>query len=273
MPIAFRLTSYNLLAEAYATRRLYPQIAPEVLAWPRRAAAIVQRIARIAPDVACLQEVQADAWPALEAAFASLGYLSAYAQKRQGRPDGCALLFRDGPLRFSSAEALHFDDGIDGAEPSGHVALVGSFESAAGRVVVAGTHLRWQPATEDAEAHIGYRQARELAMHLGAMDATATATATATVICGDLNAGDESAVLGLLRERGYADAYAAAPQPTCNPNGRAARIDFIVHRGLLASTPAPLPAIDGKTPLPSASEPSDHLPISAELALREPSPR
>jgi len=267
MTLAFRLTSYNLLAEAYATRRLYPQIAPEVLAWPRRSAAIVERIAGLAPDLACLQEVQADAWPALEAAFAVHGYRGVYAQKGHGRPDGCALLFRDGALHLASSHALHFSDGLDGAEPSGHVALVGSFESAAGRVVVAGTHLRWQSTTDDAEAHIGHRQARELAAHLGAADAAAT------VFCGDLNSGDESAVLGLLRQRGYADAYAAAPQPTCNPNGRATRIDFILHRGVLASTPAPLPAIDGRTPLPSASEPSDHLPITAELVLREPSTR
>ncbi len=266
MPLSFRLTSYNLLAEAYATRRLYPQVAPEVIAWSRRGPALVRRIADLAPDVACLQEVQASAWPGLESALASTGYRGVYAQKGQGRPDGCALLFRDGPLRYVSSEALHFDDGVDGADPSGHVALVGTFESAAGRVVVAGTHLRWQPQPEDAEAHIGYRQARELALHCQAVDATAT------VICGDFNAGSESALVGLLRERGYIDACAAAPQPTFNSGGRAARIDFILHSGRLSSVPEPLPAIDGQTTMPSASEPSDHLPITATLALREPLP-
>ena len=262
MALSFRLTSYNVLAGAYATRRLYPEVAPELLEWSRRAPAIVARVVGLAPDVACLQEVEASAWPGLEAAFARHGWQGVFAAKGRGRPDGCALLFRDGALRFVGSEALHFDDGENGAEASGHLALIGTFMSDAGVLRVAGTHLRWQAATAQSEAHIGYRQALQLVEHCEVM----RPPAFATVVSGDFNAPPDSAVAHLFAQRGLADAYAAAPQPTCSPNRRATRIDYIVATGALVATPQVLPEIDDATMLPSASEPSDHLPITATLA-------
>lgn len=261
MALSFRLTSYNVLAGAYATRRIFPAVAPGLLDWARRAPAIVARIVALAPDVACLQEVEASAWPGLEAAFATHGWRGVFAAKGRGRPDGCALLFRDGLLRFIGSEALHFDDGENGAEASGHLALIGSFASDVGPLRIAGTHLRWQAATVSADAHIGYRQARQLVEHCRAM----TPPVFATVVCGDLNAPPQSAVVLHIDACGYADAYATAPQATCNPNRRPTRIDYIFATGGLVATPQTLPPIDADTSLPSAMEPSDHLPITATL--------
>lgn len=261
MPISFRLTSYNVLAAAYATSKLYPAVDPELMRWSRRAPAIVARVVALAPDVACLQEVEAVAWPGLEAAFAAHGWRGVFAAKGAGRPDGCALLHRDGTLRFAGSETLHYRDGEDGAGASGHLALIASFETVAGPVRIANTHLRWQAATAHADAHIGFRQARELLDRCVAM----TPPAFATVACGDFNAPAESDIASLLRVRGYGDAYEPAPQPTCNPHRRAARIDFIFSTSGLRATPEPVPAIDGDTLLPSAAEPSDHLPITARL--------
>jgi endonuclease/exonuclease/phosphatase family metal-dependent hydrolase len=124
-------------------------------------------------------------------------------------------------------------------------------------------HLRWQAASVRAEAHIGFRQSRELLDRCSAM----TPHAFATIVCGDLNAPPDSDIAALFRERGFSDAYASAPQPTCNPHRRATRIDFIFATAGLLATPEPIPAIDADTLLPSAAEPSDHLPITARLAL------
>ncbi len=261
MTLSFRLTSYNVLAAAYATARLYPSIDAELLRWSRRAPVIVARVAALAADVACLQEVERAAWPGLEGAFAAVGWRGTFAAKGAGRPDGCAMLWRDGTLRFASREVLHYDDGEAGAEASGHLALIVDFDTPAGLLRIADTHLRWQAPTARARAHIGFRQARGLLDRFAAM----RPAAFATLACGDFNAPPESDVVALFREHGFADAYALAPQPTCNPHRRATRIDFIVATPGLRATPEPIPEIDGDTPLPSATEPSDHLPITARL--------
>lgn len=261
MPLSFRLTSYNVLAEAYATKKLYPSVDPQLLRWSRRAPAIVARMVALAPDVACLQEVETAAWSGLEAAFAAHGWRCVFAVKGAGRPDGCALLYREGVLRLAASETLHYADGEGGAAASGHLALIASFETGAGLVRIANTHLRWQAATARGDAHIGHRQARELLDRCIAM----TPAAFATVVCGDFNAPPESDIAALFRARGYGDAYQSAAQPTCNPHRRPARIDFIFSTSGLRATPEPIPALDGDTLLPSAAEPSDHLPITARL--------
>jgi mRNA deadenylase 3'-5' endonuclease subunit Ccr4 len=262
MSLSFRLTSYNVLAESYATKKLYPRVDPELMRWSRRAPVIVARVVALAPDIACLQEVDATAWPGLEAAFAAQGWNGVFAAKAAGRPDGCALLYREGALRLVASEALHYDDGDDGAAASGHLSLIATFETVTGPVRIANTHLRWQAATARAEAHIGFRQARELLDRCDAM----TPPAFATVVCGDLNAPPESDIASLFRARGFSDAYEPEPQPTCSPHRRATRIDFIFSTSSLRATPEPIPAIDGDTLLPSAAEPSDHLPITVRLA-------
>ena len=169
-------------------------------------------------------------------------------------------------LRFAAREVLHYDDGAAGVEASGHVALIVTLESASGLVRIANTHLRWQAATTRAEAHIGFRQARELVERCAAM----APTAFATVVCGDFNAPPEGDIAALFRERGFIDAYATWPQPTCNPHRRDTRIDYIFAMAGLDAVPEPIPAIDGDTPLPSAAEPSDHLPITARLTAAAP---
>lgn len=253
---SFRLTSYNVLAAAYATRKLYPSIDADLMRWSRRAPAIVARVLALAPDVVCLQEVEAIAWPGLEAALAAEGWRGVFAGKGAGRPDGCATLWRDGALRFAVHEVLHYDDGEPGADPSGHLALIATFQSAAGPARIANTHLRWQAATATAEAHIGFRQARELI----ARSSGAAPAPFAFVACGDFNAPPESGIASLFRSLGFVDAYETAPQPTCNPHRRATRIDYIFATTGLRTVPETIPTIDGETPLPSSTEPSDHLP-------------
>ncbi len=260
MAWSFRLTSYNILADAYASKRLYPDIHPGVLSWPRRAPALVNRVAKLRPDIICLQEVQANHWPELQSAFARLGWHGSFAQKRQSRTDGCAILSQIATPLVDS-HALYFDDGENGAEPSGHLALIGTLDTPVGPIYIATTHLRWQAAASKSEQHIGYRQTLQL-LHLCA---ELQHEAAGILICGDLNVRPDSPVIQLFNQQGFADAYATAPQPTCNPNRRAARIDYIFASPRLQASAMPIPELLDDTLLPSPDEPSDHLPISAIL--------
>lgn len=257
--LSFRVTSYNILADTYATKSIFPTIDPAVLSWKRRAPALVDRVAQLESDVACLQEVQASHWPELKDAFAQRGWDGWFAQKQQSRPDGCAILTRPGALQFVEGKSHYFDDGEPGTPASGHLAMIASFETPAGLVRIANTHLRWQAATTNPASHVGYRQADQL---LQFCPAGATKT-QATIICGDFNASPQSPLVELFSGHGFQDAYAACPQSTCNPNRRAKRIDYIFATPSLASFAEPIPNLADESPMPSLDEPSDHLPLTA----------
>jgi len=225
------VVSWNILADDYVKPGFYPTVRDVHLDPAWRRGRVIERIRTINADVFCLQECTPDVF----AAIARPGY---YAKKGNLKPDGVATFVR-GPV--SAVETLRFCD------DTGHVALL----VRAGATGVANVHVKWGgPAAA---------QAREL------LDALRRFPCDGWIVCGDFNAESESDALAAFRERGFVDAYANAPAPTCNSNRRTKRIDFILHSPALRSTPAPLPAIADDTPLPSETEPSDHLAISAEI--------
>ena len=136
---------------------------------------------------------------------------------------------------------MRFTDG------TGHVALLVEIEEAGRRLGIATTHFRW--GTEFAG------QAVEL---LDAVDGD-------WIVCGDFNADPASSVCLEFRRRGFVDAFESCGGATCNSNRVAKRIDFLFHSPSLRATPSALRPITGVTPLPSAEEPSDHLPLVASF--------
>lgn len=265
---SIRVTSYNVLADSYATKRLYPTVPPELLNWSHRGPMIVSRIQELNPDVVCLQEVEAAHWTDLYASLVPLGWEGIFAKKGMSRVDGCALLYRTGTASLQQSEAVYFSDGTP---PSGHLALVGVLATGIGLVRVASTHLRWQADTSEPESHIGYRQAAELLRRLSSTATTATTATTGatdvTIICGDLNIPPQHPLVQLFLDHGFSDAYAASPQWTCAPNGRPARIDYIFASGAARAVGERVPALQQATLLPNVEQPSDHLPITARIEL------
>ena len=85
------------------------------------------------------------------------------------------------------------------------------------------------------------------------------------VVCGDMNVEPDT-VVRLVLGRGFDCAYRGVANAfTCNTNRRAKKIDYIFFTAGLSAVPSPLPATGDDTPLPSDQEPSDHLPLRAEL--------
>jgi mRNA deadenylase 3'-5' endonuclease subunit Ccr4 len=259
MALSFSIASYNVLADSYVQPQWYPNVEPESLQWDRRKFALAERIARLDADIVCLQEVESGAYTLLERGLVTKGYNGVYAKKGAGKPDGCAVFFRREGLRFAGADTLYYRDGRTGIPDSGHLALIISFECEYGVIKVANTHLRWGQENKPPEEHIGYRQTEELINERFKPDQTAYAW----IVCGDLNAQSGDPVVRELLSNGFVDAYAGLEQSTCNPNGRAKRIDYIFHTSGLKAEPVRLMEIDDLTPLPSADEPSDHLAIMA----------
>ncbi len=243
-----RVASYNVLADAYIRTSYYPGTPPEVLRPERRRTAIAERVARLAADVVCLQEVE----PATLAAIAARlpGY-AVHAERKRDKPDAVAIVTRR-PVRGRAV--LAHDDG------TGHVALLVAVEDEDRLVGIAAAHVKWDPPG----AAVGLAQAEAL------LDAVAgfTPACAGWILAGDFNAGPDSPLYARARARGWRDAYEGTQAFTCNSSRVPKRIDFLFHDPALVAEPEPLPPIAPDTALPSAVEPSDHLAIAAWFRWR-----
>lgn len=249
---SFTIVSWNVLADSYVKPEYFPHTAPALLEPTTRRLRLVRRLTEIADDgadVLCLQEVEPEVFAMAEGALAS--FAGRWVSK-VGKPDGCAIFVRRtlGPVTFRE---LAFRDG------TGHVAVAATIDEGTRTTSIATTHLKWQAHDIPSETRLGRGELLEL------LDAWVT-TGERWIVCGDLNAPTDSPVLEVAYARGFVDAYASMPEAnTANANGRRKRIDFILHTKDWAATPAAIPVIDDLTPLPSETEPSDHLAIKAVL--------
>lgn len=251
----FSIASYNILADSYVRPDWFPRTPAALLEPGARTAAVADRVAELGVDVVCLQEVEPAVFAAVERRLGS-GWGSAYARKGRGKPDGCAT-FVSSRLPWKRATPHHYADG------TGHLALVAVVELAGVELAVANTHVRWSPPGSPEAEHHGHQQLGEL---LAARDQLAAGARW--VICGDFNLRPGAAPLSRLEAAGFSDAFAGRQDDfTTNSAGGAKRIDYIFYGAGLSCRGASVATIDDATPLPSESEPSDHVPVVAELAL------
>jgi endonuclease/exonuclease/phosphatase family metal-dependent hydrolase len=235
--MGFSVATWNILAQAYVVADRYAHCTPAALEPAARRTLLLDRLSALNVDVLLLQEVEPDAH---EAIARRLGWKGIYAQRR-GRPDGASVLTR---LPIKGNEVLRYQS--KGSQDQ--VALIVELAEA----VVVSTHLQWQPDGTTDERHAGRSQLLEL---LNRLDERAW------VIAGDFNAVPDSSVLREAFARGFVESSTA---PTCNANRAPRKLDFLLAKGLKAIA-RPLPEISADTPLPSATEPSDHLALVADL--------
>jgi endonuclease/exonuclease/phosphatase family metal-dependent hydrolase len=257
--IRFSAATYNILADAYVRPDRYRGCTAEALAPGPRRRLLLDRIAGLDVDLLCLQEVEPDAHQAIARRLGD-GYVGVYAQRR-GRPDGSSLFARRACIDLDRHEVLHYqahhrrDD---------QLALLSHLRIGERRALVASTHLQWCPDdTPDAE-HIGRMQMIELLDHVRASDPDAI-----WILAGDFNATSRSGVLEPALARGLVlSTRNQRPWDTCNANNRPRKLDYLLIRAeQLEPHPGTLPRLARDTPLPSASEPSDHLPLRVEYRL------
>ena len=256
----FSIASYNILAEAYIRRGSFPHTTEAFLDPSSRLPAVVEAVAALGSDVVCLQEVEPRSLAALRARLEPAGYAAHYAPKAGGKPDGCLTLVRRAVLRPVGMTRLHFHDAKGGDQQSGHVALVLALEHAGGRLAVVNTHLKWDLPERRGKAHMGYRQMAELLR----LRAELAPGVRAWILCGDLNVEPDSEVIDLCHQQGLRCAYPDSSH-TWSGNQRAKKIDYLLHDAALSVRVRALPLIHDGTPLPSASQPSDHLALRARF--------
>jgi mRNA deadenylase 3'-5' endonuclease subunit Ccr4 len=261
MQPVFTFCTWNILANAYLRREYYPNTPAEVLSILWRVPALGRRAEELNADILCLQEVEDETFAPLMGRLAALGYAGSLVKKARRKPDGCATFFRTARCRLMSERRLIYADGDTGPS-SGHVAQVMEFAMADRRVQVVNTHLKWDPPGTPRDRLLGLRQASL------ALDGLEYAENSVQIICGDFNVTAESPILELMAKAGFQHTHPARDGVyTCNSSRVAKLIDYIFYRGPVRAEPLPLRAIDGKTPLPSEEEPSDHLPLGAEFTV------
>jgi endonuclease/exonuclease/phosphatase family metal-dependent hydrolase len=235
--MGFSVATWNVLAQAYVRPERYAHCAPGALEAKARLRLLLERAAALDVDVLLLQEVEPDVHAALTE---HLKWSGLYAQ-REGRPDGASVLTR---LPVRGHEVLRYQ--APGGE--GQLALIVELSDA----VVASTHLQWRPDGTSPDRHPGRLQLIEL---LNRVDARPW------VIGGDFNAVPESDVLREAFARGFVE---TAVGPTCNIHREARQIDYLLSKGLSAAA-RPRRSLGDDEPLPSSTEPSDHLPAVARF--------
>jgi mRNA deadenylase 3'-5' endonuclease subunit Ccr4 len=255
MSTSFRFATWNVLATAYIRRDYYPGISAAVLDPRTRIPALVKRATELAGDILCLQEVEREVFHALDSALRPLGYSGLLAMKGDRKPDGCATFYREDRCQLIQEHRLLYADGGDNPD-SGHVAQVIALRLSSLRIDLVNTHLKWDPPGTPRDRQWGYRQASLALSALGEW-----AENGVQLICGDFNVTEDSSVVPLFTSAGFQPAHWDGY--TCNSSAVAKRIDYILFRGPVRADPEPLPLIDGRTPLPSAEQPSDHLPLVA----------
>jgi mRNA deadenylase 3'-5' endonuclease subunit Ccr4 len=258
----FKTATWNVLASAYIRPDWYPGVLPELLAPARRVPALAGHAAALGADLLCLQELERDAYAALEGRLGPLGCTGRYEKKAGGRPDGCATFFRNSLFVLRGTQRLDYHDHGQGREDSGHVALLLALEFEGRLLGVANTHVRWDRPRTPRDEQVGFRQVMEL---LEACQRF-TPPCAGWLICGDFNRTPDDEAVAAMRRAGFAFAHAGRPHVlSAVTNGKAKLIDYLFHTATLRARPLDPPAISDATLLPSPEQPSDHLALMAEL--------
>lgn len=253
--MTLRVTTHNILAQAYIKPERYPHSPPESLEEGPRRERLIELHRALDSTLFALQEIEPETFSILEAAFPE--HVGVYAQ-RTGKPDGSALFAH----RSLSAEPAHTLVYQHHDPKTSQLALTQVFSLPDGRTLgVASTHLQWQKDSTPAHRHLGRLQLLEL------LDFADTRPEVIWLLCGDFNAISQSLVLEAALSRGWRlSCRSQRPWDTVNIHGRRRKLDYLLYReGELSPRPMPLPKLARDTPMPSMDHPSDHLAVTIEI--------
>jgi mRNA deadenylase 3'-5' endonuclease subunit Ccr4 len=263
---SFSVASYNILATAYVHPARYPRTPSLVLNPAWRIPALVGHVASLGDDIICLQEVEIEVFSALRIRLGSLGYGSQYARRQGGKPDGCATFYRRDAFELVDANIISYADGRGATGDSGNIALVAVLGGDGNEIGIINTHLTWDPPDAPLNAQLGHRQMSQLLRAINEM----ASKVQGAVVAGDFNVTPDSATIALFGSAGLNFSHSSVPGVyTCNANARVQMIDYLFYSSALQAEALPVPVIDDRTILPSAEQPSDHVPVRAKFRWKD----
>lgn len=252
---SFSVVTWNVLAQSYVRPSRYPTSPPEALEEAHRTRLVRQRVSQLQADVYCLQELEQPVFDALRDDLddSHVGFFT----RRSGHADGTAV-FAHKRFGWLRQEVVRFK--ATRPDDDTRALLVWLSVGRGYHVKIASAHLTWQPDSTPTAEHLGLLQMKELL--------ALRQPPEAWILAGDLNATTQSNVLLAAYEAGMEESCRAQrPWDTTNVNGRCRKIDYLLTEGLNAS-PSPLPKLTSATPMPSLTEPSDHLPLRVTFEFK-----
>jgi CCR4-NOT transcription complex subunit 6 len=217
---AFKVLCYNVLAQIYATRHIYPYTPLWALQWDYRKNRILAEILRHQADIICLQEVQANHFEQFfSPQLNSSGYDGIFKRKTResmsedaAAIDGCATFYRRDKFALNEQYGIEYNEAARQQTSDrkalrrlmkGNIALVLVLEElqTAGnsssrrqrkrRLCVANTHIYWDPDFADVklwQSFILCNELEKLVLHRN----------LPLILCGDFNSLVNSSVYELL---------------------------------------------------------------------------
>lgn len=257
----YRLFTWNILAPEWAGPRVgderdfYRHVHP-FDEWSYRRGLLLDALRAVEADVICLQEVsRAFFRRELRALLRARGLVVTCRVRTTGSGPIGVLVAHD-PRRFALVQPVEFRRG----DLRGRVAGVELRPvRGAGSLVVASAHLQWSPLPEV--------RAERLDRALAVLDARPETEAQ--MLVGDINFDPHAhAEWPRWAAAGWSTSHPQPDMPTWAADGRTDRLDAIlVRRGVADLRGEPVPAISALPGLPSATFPSDHVPLAATFRL------
>ncbi|CAH0703681.1 unnamed protein product [Spodoptera exigua] len=199
---SFKVMSYNVLAQYLLECHpyLYTDCAPFDLKWKVRAARLYDEITKMAPDIICLQEVQASHINSFYSKFEKIGYFGVFKQKTGHRQDGCAIYFKTSMFQLTDNIHVEFfqpDLPILNRDNIGLIVKLMPHDRPCSPIVVATTHLLYNPKRTDVRI-------AQMQLFLAEIDRFAyfnngrQSGHLPIILTGDFNSTPDSAVIKLL---------------------------------------------------------------------------
>lgn len=223
---SFTLMSYNTLCQHYATPKMYKYTPSWALNWEYRREKLTQEISLYSTNIICLQEVETRTYEEYWVPFMlSKGYHGVFHSKSRAktmnekgakRVDGCATFYQTGVFELIDKKVLEYgrlvisqdkfkktDDIFNRFMNKDNIASVSILQHTASgkKLVVANTHLHWDPEYNDVKA-------MQVAVLLEELQGVLKKYASARddvnkiplIICGDFNSQTDSAVYQFISQ-------------------------------------------------------------------------
>ncbi|XP_059479980.1 protein angel homolog 2 [Neocloeon triangulifer] len=150
--VQFSVMSYNVLAQELLEQHpyLYQYNNPQSLVWQQRFSGIVKEINFLKPDILCIQEVQASHLDRYyTATLKNLGYTGTFKRRTGEKCDGCAIFWLKSKFKLLEETSVEFFQPGVSVLDRDNIAIVLRLEIDGHEVVVATTHLLYNPKRSD----------------------------------------------------------------------------------------------------------------------------
>ncbi|OQV15343.1 CCR4-NOT transcription complex subunit 6 [Hypsibius exemplaris] len=231
--ITLRIMSYNILAEQYATKKLYPHCPAWALSWQYRRERIREDMEHYAPDIACLQEVpMGEFYGYFLQQFQVQGYSGIFKPKSRAKTmdskyqqtvDGCCIIFRHDRFELIHQDWVEFNqlaiksadgstDMLNRVMTKDNIALCAVFrvvESAVPSYILAvNAHVHWDPEFSDVKLIQTMLLMNEVEKLVAKTKHDLNVEDVPIVFCGDLNSLPDSGVVEFLRNGRVSSSHA-----------------------------------------------------------------